>query len=120
MMKRPGIITAVCIVLGLVFLLNCVSIFGAYGETSPGRFAWIVVSSLIAVASIVGLWLMQIWGPLLYLGGQAVGIVAWLLFPMEGAESAYPVWALLVAPAIYAACVLPFWRQFAPLQLRES
>lgn len=119
-MKRPLIITIVCVVLSLMWLLNTLSVVVSPGLTSPGRFAWIIASHLVVGASIVGLWLMQAWGPILYLGGQVVGIAAWLLFPMAGAEDAFPLWALFIAPAIYAACVLPFWRQFKPLQVRGS
>ena len=119
-MKRPLLITIVCVVLALLWLLNLVSVAASFGTVSPGRFGWIVVTNLISGLSIVGLWRMQAWGPILYLGGQLIGIATWLAFPMAGAEDAFPLWALFIAPAIYAACVFPFWRQFKPLQVRRS
>jgi|GEM_PF-5030248 len=119
-MKRPVIITIICVVLALLWLLNLVSVAASIGVVGAGRFAWIVATNLVAGLSIIGLWQMQLWGPILYLGGQLIGIAAWLTFPMAGAEDAFPLWALFVAPAIYAVCVLPFWRQFKPLQVRGS
>ena len=119
-MKRPLLITIVCVVLALLCALNLFSVAAAWGQVSGGRFAWIIATNLIAAASILLLRKMSRWGPVLYLGGQAVGIAAWLLWPMAGAENVYPLWALFVAPAIYAVCVLPFWRQLSPLKIGRA
>jgi hypothetical protein len=113
-MKRPMLITIVAVVLGILWLLNTYSVAVSYGATSTGRFAWIAVTHLVAGVSIVGLWLMQFWGPALYLLGQAAGIAGWFMAPMPGAEDAIPPWAIFIVPILYAALVLPFWKRFAP------
>ena len=119
-MKRPLIITIVCVVLTIALVANVVTIVSIASATSVPRLAWMVLTTAVAGISIVGLWRMHQWGPVLYLAGQAVGVAAWLMFPVDGAENAYPIWLLLIIPAIYAACVLPFWRQMKPLTVARS
>ena len=119
-MKRPLLITIVCVILAIALAANVVTIVSIASVTSAPRLAWMILTTAVAGVSVVGLWRMNQWGPALYLAGQAVGVAAWLMFPVDGAENAYPIWLLLIIPAIYAACVLPFWRQMKPLTVARS
>ena len=118
-MKRPISITVLCVLLALAWLLNCYSVYVAVQVVSPLRASWIMGTSIIAGASIIGLWKMKAWGPVLYLAGQAIGIAVLYLLPPEGAE-AYPSWLVFLIPAIYAAVVLPNWRLLEPIRFGRN
>ncbi|MEO1787208.1 MAG: hypothetical protein AAFR41_09320, partial [Pseudomonadota bacterium] len=61
----------------------------------------------------------EIWGPALYLVGQAVGIAAWYVFPIPGAEDVHPIWAVILVPVVYSLLTIPFWRRFKPFRRIE-
>jgi hypothetical protein len=92
-------------------VLNSISVVYSFGRVSDGRWLWILVTHLVAGVSIYGIWRMQLWGPILYLGGQVVGIVAYFAVPPEGA-GVYPVWAVFLIPILVAIPLLIHWREF--------
>jgi uncharacterized membrane protein (DUF2068 family) len=79
-----------------------------------GRALWILVTTLVAAASFIGLWRMRRWGVYAYLGCYAVGVVAFYLFPPEGSEILNHPILLAIVPLIYGAVVLPYWKRLKP------
>ena len=93
--------------------LNLTSCGLAFFTVPLGRALWSLATTLMAIASFVGLWRMRRWAPLLYLGGFLVGTVTFFMFPPEGASTmtGQPAfWIMLLGvPAVYSAIVLPHW-----------
>lgn len=112
---RPKAITILCatlFILGGLNLLSCVvSLFLA----SLGRANWGIVTTTIALGSVLGLWKMRKWGPVLYLASFAVGTVTFFIFPPNNASVIMQrpfFWILLIIiPAIYSGVVLPYWKE---------
>lgn len=110
---RPRAITVWCIILFVLGGLNLLSCGLSFLSAPLGRALWSLATTLIAITSFIGLWMMRRWGPVLYLAGFAVGTVAFFLFPPARASvmTERPIfWIMLVGvPAIYLAVVLPHW-----------
>lgn len=111
MQTRPRLITALCVVLAVIGVPSAAgAVVGAASTPTPLR-AWGVTSNVLFLASIVGLWRMKRWGPLLFL---ALGLVnLFLIFAVQisdtppGARS----WLALLMPVVYAAVVIPQWKR---------
>jgi hypothetical protein len=110
---RPRSITILCIILFVLGGLNLVSCGFSFFSASLGRALWSLATTLISLASFVGLWAMRRWAPVLYLGGFAVGTITFFMVPPEGASvmtARLVFWIMLLAvPAIYCVVVLPHW-----------
>lgn len=110
---RPQSITIICIILFVTDGFNLLGWGRSFPNVSLGRAVWSLAITLVSLASLVGLWRMRRWAPVLYLAGFVVSTVAILIVPAAGASAvtAMPVFwiTLLAVPAIYCVVVLPHW-----------
>jgi hypothetical protein len=74
--KRPGIITAIC-VLGFLGVVNAAfSMFSPYAKMLGSSFqAYFAVVMLINLIAVVGFWKMKKWGVILYALTVTVNVV---------------------------------------------
>ena len=108
---RPLPITVLCIVLFLIGALNLISVVLSFFHVFLGRALWILVTTSAALVSFWGLWRMKRWAVFLYLGGYALGVLAFYTFPPERAEVLNRPVLMLLVPLIYSVIVFPYWKR---------
>ena len=116
MNQRPRPITILCVVLALFAVITALGgIYAVTQVSSLGRF-WGLISTTLFFVSVVLLWKMSRWGPVI------VGLLTLvnLAVVFSGVLSEVPVgarsWGAFVVPMIYAAVVAPYWSCLKPLR----
>lgn len=90
---RPRVITALCIILLVVNgldLFRCVGaiiIIGMMIQTILD-----LIPTALAIASLVGLWKMRKWGPVIYVASLAVGTLVYCVY------SQVNIWHMIISP----------------------
>jgi len=110
---RPLPITVLCIILFLVGALNLIGVVLSFFHFSLGRVLWILATTSAALVSFWGLWRMKRWAVFLYLGGYALGVLTFYMFPPERADLLNRPFLMLLVPLIYSAIVFPYWKRLA-------
>lgn len=110
---RPGGITILCIIL---FLMGLTQLLGATFEllksSSTGAILG-MVTSLLLLVSVYGLWKMKFWAPILFF----VLLIANFIFvfgfaPASMVSIRSNPWPMLAIPVIYLIIVGPHWKKF--------
>jgi len=116
MSQRPRPITILCVILAVFAVISALG--GIYAVTqvpSLGRF-WSLISTTLFLISVVLLWNMSRWGPVIF--GLLTLVNLAVIF--SGVLSDIPVgarsWGAFVLPVIYAAVVAPYWARLKPLR----
>lgn len=92
MTQRPTLITVVCIIAFVSFLLGVLAMPSIYGRLTATYGAWYgpvwIASLCLSVAALIGYWMMKRWGVYLYtaafLGGTILGVVKGMPFTLLG------------------------------------
>lgn len=116
MSNRPRAITILCVFLAV---FGCISALGGINAAiqvpSIGRI-WSLTSAALFLLSIVFLWRMSKWGPVIFAAITVVNLV--IVF--SGILTDVPVgarsWGALVLPTIYAIVVAPNWARFKAIR----
>ncbi len=92
--KRPGVITAICVLIGLGIVLVTLGLLGGAGSLVGAWYTPYLVLVLIANgAALVGLWQMKKWGAMVYTGVAVVNQIVAIAMGMWAAST-------IVLPAI--------------------
>lgn len=116
MSQRPRPITFLCVILAVFAVITAIG--GIYAVTQAPSFArfWGLISTALFFISLVLLWKMSRWGPVIF--GLLTLVNLAVVF--SGVLSDVPVgarsWGAFVMPLIYAAVVAPYWARLKPLR----
>lgn len=116
MSQRPRPITILCVILALFAVITALGgIYAVTQDSSLGRF-WSLISATLFFISVVLLWKMSRWGPVIF--GLLTLVNLAVVF--SGVLSDIPVgarsWGAFVVPLIYAAVVAPYWARLKLLR----
>jgi hypothetical protein len=102
--RRPTGITVVCVILGLLLAYEIVTLLRDAGKIVA--WAWVsdILTLVLAVCSIVGLWLMKKWGAYAYTIGLALNLVAALILIIGAGHLLVPL--LLVYLVLFTPLVI--------------
>jgi hypothetical protein len=84
--ERPTVITVICVLMGIGAVLGLPAVFLAGSMVKfPGWYMpFVLVSAVVGLVCMVGLWKMKKWGVFLYTGMFAVGQVVMLVGGLWG------------------------------------
>lgn len=111
MSLRPAAITVLCVVLTAIGALTLIGGVFALAQTPSLLRAWGLISGAAFLFSILGLWKMKRWGPVLFITITAIN--TGLLYGVQIADvpSGARSWGAWLLPVAYLAVVMPYWRR---------
>lgn len=92
--KRPGVITAICILIGIGIVLVALGLLGGAGSLVGAWYTPYLLLVLVAnSAALVGMWQMKKWGAMVYTGVTVVNQIVAIAMGMWSVST-------IVLPAI--------------------
>jgi hypothetical protein len=116
MSQRPRPITILCVILAVFAVISALGgIYAVAQVPDLGRF-WSLISTTLFLVSLVLLWKMSRWGPIIFGALTLVNLtVVFSEFLSDVPVGARSLGAFVV-PLIYVAVVVPYWSRLKPLR----